>query len=273
MYKNSIRYFIVFLIMGLFHQVEAKEVKNSLWCFTLSDNTKAIASKDIDDFFVRYLDLKTKKWKSVPRALCGWGFQPSFTLESCYQFYAPSNLLALEIIVYKDQHKTNILIDQIPDSISKYKLIGFSGLEIKDKNSEQKFSELKSITLHNEFDQELRRLESRSKTPRIEPQKQRYDSNESIKIYIEAIDSIQMIELYGCGTPGTLYRVQQWINGDWVDYNNTWGVKCAQEKFVINRYIVGLIVERVGIFRVVFDKPTVDKNNFHTLVSTPFRVE
>ncbi len=247
--------------------------KNSLWCFTLSNSQKGVSIESTDDFSVKYLEFRTKKWKSVKKQNLGWGYQPDVTLERCYQFYAPANLRAIEIVIYYKQERKTILIDQFPDTLSRHPLIAFLGINIQPKQTEMQFSELKSVKVAKYINKENFSLDLLKKRAKIQTDLLSYPINRRILVYIESSDSNELVQLYGCGTPATLYRVQQWIQGDWTDFRNTWGLKCGHEKFVIKRYIMGFSLDRKGIFRVVFDSPNKKENNLYELLSNPFLVE
>jgi len=274
MLKNTIRYLLVFLVLFLFQTGTAKEIKNnSLWCFTLSDASTDYLKRDITDFQVKYQNRKTGKWKSVAKSLCGWGYQPDFTLERCYQFYAPSTLSAFEITIFQKQQTVRILIDQFPDTLSKHKLIGFDHLLTNVKNNQYSFKEIKEVVVSSNVNPEVRPMEVYYTYPRIETNQESYSLKSPIKIYIESKDTLQSIVLSGCGTPGTLYIVQQWLNGAWTDYQNMWGVKCGHQKYKVIRYIVGLSIEQTGLFRVVFDDRTENSALYPRLVSNPFEIK
>lgn len=271
--RLKVRFISLICMLFITFQCIAKEkVCNSTWCFTLSKSSKVFAVQEIQDFNVRYLDKKTNKWKKVIQSMCGWGYQPDFSLERCYQFVAPSNLKAFEITLFDKRKSVKVLIDQISDTLSKHKLIGFKELVISQKNNQFEYKELPKAFVGEYVCQELKSIVQYYKGPRIKSNQETYLKNASIKIYIEADSLEEQVVLYGCGTPGTLYKVQQWINGDWMDYQNNWGLKCAQEKFVINRYIVGLTIDRIGVFRIVFDKPSVNNESGQRLISNPFQV-
>lgn len=273
MHKNWIRYLIVFLVMSVSQQAISKEIKNSVWCFTLSDASTGLLSKDIIDFNVKYQDRKTGKWKSVAKSLCGWGFQPDFSFERCYQFYAPSNISAFEITIFQKQQTSKILIDQLPDTLSKYKLIGFNHLLISGRSNQNTFKNIEQVKLGSQVNPEIYPMDVFFTHARIETSQQRFEKNSPIKIYIESNDSLQLIVLSGCGTPGTLYILQQWENGAWIDYQNMWGVKCVHQKYKVIRYIVGLTIDHSGIYRVVFDERTENSTLFPLLASNPFEIK
>lgn len=262
-----------FLLLIFSIQGSAKEsTRNSLWCFAIASSSLVKVDECNVEFNVRYLDRKKKTWKSVQQTQKGWGVQPEFSLDRCFQFFAPANIRAFEISLFINQTRYSILVDQIPDSISRHKLIGFPSIIIKEKNTQFAFQEIKGTIVSDLYSKEMLFLEDIKRAHRVETNKKIYEKSSPIKIYIEAIDSTQLVILYGCGTPGTLYKVQQWINGGWVDYKNTWGVKCGYEKFSIFRYIVGLSIDRIGVFRIVFDKPSDENSIDYLIVSNAFRV-
>ena len=274
MLKNTIKYLLIFLVLFLFQTGTAKEVKNnSLWCFTLSGILNDSIQRNIVDFNIKYKDRKTGKWKSVAKTLCGWGYQPDFLFERCYQFYAPSDLRAFEITIIQNQQNYKILIDQFPDTLSKHKLIGFSHLLVADKNNQFLFKDVNNVKVSDNINPEMRSMDIFNTYPRIETSRGSYQPKSPIKIYIESKDTLQSIVLSGCGTPGTLYIVQQWLNGAWTDYQNMWGVKCVHQKYKVIRYIVGLTIDQTGLFRVVFDDRTENSALYPILVSNPFEIK
>lgn len=274
MLKNTIRYLLVFLVLFLFQTGTAKEIKNnSLWCFTLSDASTDYIKRDITDFQVKYQNRKTGKWKSVAKSLCGWGYQPDFTLERCYQFYAPSNISAFEITIFQATQSVRVLIDELPDTLSKHKLIGFGHIIVDSKNNQYAFKELKEVGVSAHASREMYPMDAYGAYPRIETNQPTYSPDAPIKIYVESRDTLQSVVLSGCGTPGTLYRVQQWLDGTWIDYQNMWSVKCAHQKYKVIRYIIGLTIDKTGLFRVVFDDWTEKNASNPILVSNPFEIK
>ncbi len=260
--------------MSHFEMGIAKAIKdNSLWCFTLSGISNDSIQRDIIDFNVKYLDRKAGKWKSVVESLHGWGYQPDFLLERCFQFYAPSDIKAFEITIILNRQNYKILIDQFPDTLQKYKLIGFSRLLVADKNNQFLFKDINNVKFSNNINPEMRSMDIFNTYPRIETNRESYQQKSPIKIYIESKDTLQSIVLSGCGTPGTLYIVQQWLNGAWTDYQNMWGEKCVHQKYKIIRYIVGLTIDQTGLFRVVFDDRSDNSSSYPVLVSNPFEVK
>lgn len=262
-----------FLILFALPVANSKEIiKNAIWCFTIPESAIDFSTDHLIDFQVTYLDAKSKKWKTVQKSKCGWNYQPDFSLQKCYQFVAPASLTAFEITFFFKQKSSKLLIDNIPDSIASYKLIGFRNFSLLEKNNQYKFSQLKEVFVSQTQNIGVYPLKSLSQEPTIETNQLSYLSQSPINIYIEAPDANQMLVLYGCGTPGTLYRIQQWLNGVWIEYQNNWNVKCPHEKFVVNRYIVGLTIQREGIFRVLFDLPSTNTTQIPSLVSNPFQV-
>jgi len=260
------------LLLGIQNGFSKEVKRNSLWCFTFANTSINDEKGRSVDFNVKYLDKKSNKWKSVQKEQKGWGYQPEFSLDRCCQFLAPADLKAFEISMYINQNKYSLLVDQLPDSISNHKLIGFKNLTMKEKVTQYSYSELKGVVVSKYFNDEMIHYTQMVNTPKVVSNNNSYGINSSIKIYIEANDTTQSIILYGCGTPGTLYIVQQWINGSWVEYKNNWGIKCAQEKFAVKQYIIGLTIEKKGIYRVVFDKPSEMKSLDYPIKSNPFRI-
>jgi hypothetical protein len=266
-------YLLIILVLFLFQAGTAQKVDNkALWCFTLSEASNSRIKKEGVDFQVKYRIRETGKWKSVAKSQCGWGWQPDFTLEPCYQFYAPSTISAFEITIFRAPQPVRILIDEFPDTLSKYKLIGFGRLIADIKNNQYAFKDLKEISVSLHASPEMYSMGA-STHPRIETTQPAYHPDEPIKIYIESRDTLQSVILSGCGTPGTLYRVQQWLDGSWIDYQNMWSVKCVPQKYEVIRYIVGLSIDKPGLFRVVFDDWREKIASNPILVSNPFLIK
>lgn len=267
-------YVLIFLVLFLFQAGTAQKVENNaLWCFTLSEASNGHIQKECADFRVKYRNRKTGKWKSVAKSQCGWGWQPDFTLGRCYQFYAPSTIIAFEVTIFQAPQPVRILIDEFPDTLSKYKMIGFGHLIADIKNNQYAFKYLKEVSVSSHASAEMYSMDAYGIHPRIETNQPAYHPDAPIKIYIESRDTLQSLVLSGCGTPGTLYRVQQWLDGSWIDYQNMWSVKCVHQKYKVIRYIVGLSIDKTGLFRVVFDDWTEKNASNPILVSNPFEIK
>jgi hypothetical protein len=269
---------LIFILSGLtINGYSQKKADSTLWCFSVSKFSTALTPSDISQISMSYLAHNGKKWKKRVQQYYFYGYQPALSLYPLFEISLPKKVTALEFSFYYKSEKYSYLIDEIPDTLSKYPLIFLNNFVIDSKQNQYKFKELTQIVVAKQLNNDVVVLDKYKDQPRIQTEFQSYELKSQIRIYIESPENqaneSDGIILSGCGTPGSLYIIQQWINGDWVDYQNKWSLKCVPQKYKVNRYIVGLIIDRVGIFRVVFDDISNRQYSKPYLVSNPFMVK
>lgn len=272
----GLRKYLLFIIFVLFLAKEGfsqKKVDSTLWCFSWNFSNQALAVAKINQLSFTYLTQKNKKWKRVAPEKLFWGYQPEISCKGIYQVSLPKSILSIEATFYVSNQKYSILIDEIPDSLSKYPLVYIDELKIEGKQNQYSYRQLTNLKVSKFTNCDLIPLVKINDQPRIQTDQTEYQINAPMKIYVEASENQPDLILSGCGTPGTLYVLQQWLNGAWVEYQNTWSLKCVQQKFKVNRYIVGLSVNKKGIYRVVFDDILNNNINSAILISNPFEIK